>query len=134
MNPTTKLMLASLAPLTIGAANALTQAPSLVPIRAEQEAVVRAFKACVSPVGLTRDLTLMDPAPAMDSAGKLYVLGETGAIRDGYNHTLYVSPDGKTAYIIQAGGIAGTRKVFGPLDAKAGCPAEKPKSEYSGGM
>lgn len=133
MNRTKTLLLACLPCLALSTSYALTPTPTtaLVPVKADSEAVVIAFKPCVSPVGLTRELPLIDPAPPMDASGKLFVLGETEAIRDGYRHSLYVSKDGKIAYIIQVGGIAGTSKVFGPFDAKAGCPEEKQKSEYS---
>jgi len=62
----------------------------------------------------------------LEAAGKLYVLGDMGAVSDGYKHSLFVSGDGKVIYIVQVGGIAGTYKVFGPLDPAMDCSNKAP--------
>lgn len=95
---------------------------------ANQHPLVKAFQACVSATGLERDLPIANPEPKLDAKGHLYQLNEVGRIRDGYRHFLYVSPDGKTIYIQQVGGIAGTSKYFGPLDATKHCPQNSAKS------
>ncbi|MBI3713610.1 MAG: hypothetical protein HY253_11720 [Burkholderiales bacterium] len=89
--------------------------------------LVKHFQACVSPVGLTKDLPLADPVPQLDPTIKLHLLNEVGKIRDGYRHFLYVSPNEKEVYIVQMGGIAGLRKVFGPLKSDACADVAKPK-------
>lgn len=88
--------------------------------------LVLAFQSCVSPVGLTRELPHAATMPTMESAGQLFQLNDTGKIRDGYRHHLYVSADKKKIYIIQIGGIAGTSKAFGPLNQQFTC-AKKAK-------
>ncbi len=81
--------------------------------------LVKHFQACVSAVGLTKELPLVDPAPQFDPTIKLHLLNDVGKIRDGYRHFLYVSANEKEVYIVQMGGIAGLRKVFGPLKPDA---------------
>jgi hypothetical protein len=44
-------------------------------------------------------------------------------IMDGYQHWLRVNRSSPVVYIIQAGGILGTRTVFGPFLAERGCVA-----------
>ena len=95
---------------------------------ANQHPLVKAFQACVSATGLEHDLPTPNVLPKFDSKGHLYQLNEVGRIRDGYRHFLYVSPDGKTIYIQQIGGIAGTTKYFGPLDPAKHCPQNSAKS------
>jgi hypothetical protein len=111
------LALSALGPLSISAVAQNT----LTPIPFDNHPLVRKFKPCISPVGLTRDLPLADPSPKLEAPGHLYVLGDMGVIRDGYRHSLYVSGDGKQIYIVQVGGFAGTYKVFGPLDPSMDC-------------
>lgn len=107
-----------------------------MPIQAQQNAtsasepehpLVKQFQACVSPVGLTKELALADPAPQLDPTIKLHPLNEVGKIRDGYRHFLYVSANEKDIYIVQMGGIAGLRKVFGPLKPDACADVAKAK-------
>jgi hypothetical protein len=94
---------------------------TLAPIPFDNHPLVQRFKPCISPVGLTHDLPLADPFPKLEAPGRLYILGDMGAIRDGYRHSLFVSGDGKLVYIVQVGGFAGTYKVFGPLDPSTDC-------------
>ncbi len=89
--------------------------------------LVKQFQGCVSAVGLNIELPLVEKAPNLDATGSLLRLNDVGRIRDGYIHTLYVSPDRKTMYIIQVGSFAGTQKVFGPLDAAMKCPTSPDK-------
>jgi hypothetical protein len=111
------LVLSTLGPLAMTAIAQTT----LVPQAIDKHPLVEKFKPCISPIGLTRDLPLADPMPKLEAPGRLYVLGDMGAIRDGYRHSLYVSADGKQIYIVQVGGFAGTYKIFGPLDPNLDC-------------
>ena len=101
---------------------------NLVPEVADSHPLVIAWKPCVNARGLEMELPLADPIPAISAPGKLYVLNDLGKIRDGYKHSLFISADGKQHYILQVGGIAGTIKVFGPIDPKLRCSV-KPQSE-----
>lgn len=100
-----------------GVMTSLAQTVPTETMNTPHSSLVKQFQACVSPTGLTRDLPLADPAPPLDSSITLLSLNEVGKIRDGYRHFLYVNHDASQIYIIQIGGIAGLRKVFGPLKA-----------------
>lgn len=117
----------SMIALTILGPIALTaSAQTSLPLEvADQHPLVKAFKPCVSAVGLEHDLPLANPAPDLSGPGHLYQLNDVGRIRDGYRHSLYVSEDGKQIYIIQIGGFAGTHKVFGPLKPQHACAPMK---------
>ena len=93
----------------------------------DQHPMVKVFQPCVNATGLVVDLPLADPQPAYESSGQLYQLNELGRIRDGYKHYLHISADTKLFYIVQTGGIAGTKKVFGPLDPSNPCPVKSVK-------
>lgn len=95
---------------------------SAIEVKADHP-LVKQFQGCVSAVGLNTELPLLEKVPNLDMNGSFLRLNDTGRIRDGYVHTLYVSPDKKTMYIIQIGGFAGTQKYFGPIDASMKCPA-----------
>lgn len=121
------IALTTLGPIVLSAS-----AQSSLPLEvADQHPLVKKFQSCVSAVGLEHDLPLADPVPDLNGPGHLYQLNELGRIRDGYRHSLYVSEDQKHIYILQIGGFAGTRKVFGPLDPKVHCskPAKKLKAK-----
>ncbi len=89
--------------------------------------LVKVFQPCVNATGLLVDLPVADPQPAYESSGHLYQLNELGRIMDGYKHFLHISADAKQFYIVQVGGIAGTQKVYGPLDPNNPCPAKSSK-------
>ena len=89
--------------------------------------LVKVFQPCVNATGLLVDLPVADPAPAYESSGHLYQLNELGRIMDGYKHFLHISADAKQFYMVQVGGIAGTQKVYGPLDPNNPCPAKSSK-------
>lgn len=114
--------------LLAGVISMQSQAQDQVNNAAEPEHhLVKHFQACVSAVGLTKALPLADPAPQLDPGIKLHLLNELGKIRDGYRHFLYVSANEKEVYIVQTGGLAGLRKVFGPLKLDACADAAKSK-------
>ncbi|MBR7800520.1 hypothetical protein [Undibacterium fentianense] len=94
--------------------NSHAQLP-LVPEINDQHPLVQALKPCVSAIGLQVDLPLANPVPVLSAPGHLYQLNELGRIRDGYRHSLYVSADQQLIYIVQVGGLAGTSKIFGPV-------------------
>ena len=89
--------------------------------------LVKVFQPCVNATGLLVDLPVADPQPAYESSGHLYQLNELGRTMDGYKHFLHISADAKQYYIVQVGGIAGTQKVYGPLDPNNPCPAKSSK-------
>lgn len=67
-----------------------------------------------------RENTQVDGAVA-DRAGEL--LNDTGVVADGFRHTLVVDPaNGRQGYVVQVGGFAGMRRVYGPFPLP-GCGA-----------
>jgi hypothetical protein len=120
--------LTTLGPISL---SAIAQMNIIPAERSLKQPLVRQFKACVSPTGLTRDLPLADPSPSLEGSGTLYTLGDMGAIRDGYKHYLMLSADNKQIYIVQVGGFAGTQKIFGPLDPQLHCVEVTPKNELN---
>ena len=68
-----------------------------------------------------RENTQADAAIA-GQVGEL--LNDTGVVADGFRHTLVVdTTDGRYGYVIQAGGFAGMRRVFGPFPLRGCAPA-----------
>jgi hypothetical protein len=118
-------VLTILGPLAMTAI-AQTTLPAFTPVIDDKHPLVLQFKDCVSAVGLEQELPLLAGKATILEKGSFFQLNDIGRIRDGYRHTLYVSPDQKTIYIIQAGGLAGTQKVFGPLDRNMKCSVKPP--------
>jgi hypothetical protein len=52
-------------------------------------------------------------------------LNDTGHVADGYVHDLVIDHGTGLGYVVQTGGFAGTRKVFGPFRIE-GCAAGSP--------
>lgn len=52
------------------------------------------------------------------------LLSDAGLVADGYMQTLHVDASALTAYVVQQGGFAGTRTVYGPLPVAA-CSASR---------
>lgn len=118
-------VLTMLGPLAMTAI-AQTKLPEFTPVDDDKHPLVMQFKDCVSAVGLAQDLPVAAATAKILEKGSFFRLNDIGRIRDGYRHTLYISPDQKTIYIIQVGGLAGTQKVFGPLDRNMKCSVKTP--------
>jgi len=67
------------------------------------------------------------PDTVTDTVGEL--LSDQGIVMDGYAHTLHVDTDSQLAYVVQQGGIAGFRTVYGPLPV-AWCSAPPPNNSF----
>jgi hypothetical protein len=96
------------------------------------------FAECVSPVGPTRELPVAEDVAEQEAWRLLRVLETMSArhhvgvsiplqqaplVMDGYQHWLQVSSSSPVVYILQVGGLLGTRTVFGPFPAEQGCAA-----------
>jgi hypothetical protein len=113
---------------------ALWCAPSFAarPDAAAEDAVVevvdtrsceaRKLALAVSAYGAPEDWKAIDALPdaLKDQVGER--LNDTGHVADGYAHDLVVDRTSGLGYVVQTGGFAGTRKVFGPF-AIDGCAA-----------
>jgi hypothetical protein len=95
---------------------------------AMREGLVAMFADCVSAVGPTRELPLVEGgSTAFEDLGVLIPLSDPGLVSDGYYHWLRVQHATGLIYIVQVGGIAGRRTLFGPFTAEAGCLASPRK-------
>ncbi|UWX04030.1 hypothetical protein H1235_00360 [Pseudoxanthomonas sp. NC8] len=74
------------------------------------------FQKLVNAYGVPRswqENTQVDGGVA-DDVGEL--LNDTGVVADGFRHTLVVDKaDGRQGYVVQVGGFAGMRRVYGPF-------------------
>jgi len=85
------------------------------------EALVARFRPCVGPTGTPRRLP---PLPAEAEAaftGPVLLLSTAGMVADGYDHSLRLDAERGRGIIVQTGGYANQRSVFGPFDLAAGC-------------
>ena len=113
---------------------------SVWPLSVEDARLVDAFAECAGPFGPSREL----PEAVLEAGefgglilefGGLILLSEPGIVSDGYYHWLSVQRSTGLVYIIQIGGIAGHRTIFGPFHAEEGCtavPAIGPRSPSAG--
>jgi hypothetical protein len=74
----------------------------------------------VGPEGIKRAWPEVAALPAsLDGGGRAVVGGtlisDEGLVADGFRHTLHVDHAAGAAYIVEDGGFAGQRRVYGPL-------------------
>lgn len=101
------LALAPEAPVTTG-----RQPPSVVSCTAQR---LRPF---VSPTGIDQSWPTVDELPRHLSGTGL-LLSSSRIVADGYSITLFVDVPNRSAYVVQQGGIAGFRTIYGPLPVAA---------------
>ena len=106
----------------IDAANAQRPATSPdSPLDAWMQSLEQKFAPCVGPLGSrvgmpTTSMTLNDA----DVIARIE-LARPGVVSDGYRSTLLVHGPTHAGYIVQIGGFAGTKTVYGPLSLATGC-------------
>jgi hypothetical protein len=49
-------------------------------------------------------------------------------VADAFIHTLYLAPDTNSVYIVRSGGIAGRRKIYGPISLEGHCQPASPSA------
>jgi hypothetical protein len=111
------LLLALVATLSL---MACTSVPKPPPAVADDPLVAR-FRPCVGPTGPVTPLPLLAPGEQSSFTGNILRLSSAGMVADGYNHDLHLDAAGTRGVIVQTGGIAGHRTLFGPFDLAAGC-------------
>ncbi|PPJ41084.1 MULTISPECIES: hypothetical protein [unclassified Pseudoxanthomonas] len=77
-------------------------------------AIVR-LKPFVGPYGIRQQWPVAKALPQGREHALGTLLSDTGAVADGYQQFLHVDVQVNAVYIVEQGGFAGTRKVFGPL-------------------
>ena len=113
------MTLATEAPITTGA-----QPSSVVACTAQR---LRPF---VGPTGIHQPWPTTDELPP-GLAGAGLLLSDVGMVADGYSHSLVVDTLSSAAYVVQQGGIAGFRKIYGPLPVAA-CAGSTPNNSFKG--
>jgi hypothetical protein len=79
-----------------------------------------ALRPLVGPDGVKRAWPEIDALPsALGGDGRTVISGtllsDEGLTADGFRHTLYVDHAAGAAYVVEDGGFAGLRRVYGPL-------------------
>lgn len=69
----------------------------------------------VGPYGIRQAWPVADALPAKHEHALGVLLSDTGHVADGYQQFLHVDADAREVYVVQQGGFAGMRKVYGPL-------------------
>ena len=88
------------------------------PISGEQAATACAIarlKPFVGPYGIQQRWAVAKALPQGREHAQGTLLSDTGPVADGYQQFLHVDEQSNAVYIVEQGGFAGTRKVFGPL-------------------
>jgi hypothetical protein len=79
-------------------------------------ALLERFRPCVDALGPRQPLpALAHPEAFRPEIGAALVHIGDAQVSDGYFHWLVVKPDERSVYIIQVGGFAPRRTVYGPL-------------------
>ncbi len=101
----------------------------LPPKKFPHEELVARFSRCVSKMGVVAGLPIAKTFPSGEELGDWTPLwwvdrDTTGVITDGYRHWLRVHRVTGEGYIVQVGGSAGGRTIYGPVPAE-GCGGTK---------
>ena len=105
--------------LLAGCSTARPPAPPAV--STADEALVARFRPCVAPTGVPSPLPVLPAGEEQRFNGGVLALSGSGSVADGYNHMLWLDTARSRGVIVQTGGIAGRKTVFGPFDLAAGC-------------
>lgn len=73
------------------------------------------LRAFVGPTGIHQPWPVAEELPSQLGDSPSELLSGQGMVADGYTHRLHVDEARKAAYVVQEGGIAGLRTVYGPL-------------------
>lgn len=85
------------------------------------------LKPFVGPYGIRQAWPVADALPAEDGQHVLgTLLSDTGPIADGYQQFLHIDAGARAVFVVEQGGFAGTRKVFGPLPLPRYAPKPPP--------
>jgi hypothetical protein len=106
------------------------------PLAVWAESLARRFATCFTPFGARPGFPVAAREPAPREVIAQAVLPASALVSDGYRHELRVHGPSNAVFIVQSGGLAGTRTVFGPLAVDTVCaesgsepfkPASRPR-------
>ena len=73
------------------------------------------LRAFVGPTGVRQPWPVATGLPEHLASGFGTLLSDQGMVADGYMQILHVDASAQTAYVVQQGGLAGFRTIYGPL-------------------
>jgi hypothetical protein len=102
--------------------------------RALVESVAKALSSCFTTLGPRRAFPVVSATPPQGELLAAVLLHASGpSVRDGYNYMLLLHGPSNAAFVVQLGGFASLRKVYGPLPLDTVCaePAAQSPSQAS---
>ncbi len=121
MHRVSRLSLAAAA-LVCTVASAQLVEPRTANERALVEGVSKALSSCFTPLGPKRAFPVASTTPPQSELLAAVLLHASGPnVRDGYNYMLLLHGPSNAAFVVQLGGFASLRKVYGPLPLDTVC-------------
>ena len=110
------------AALTCTVASAQLVEPRTANERALVEGVSKSFSSCFTALGPKRAFPVASATPPQNELLAAVLLPASGPrVSDGYNYMLLVHGPSNAAFVVQLGGFASLRKVYGPLPLNTLC-------------
>lgn len=119
---------------TLGCSVALAQLvePRTPNERAWVEAVAKSMSSCFTALGPKRAFPTVSSAPPQGELVAAVLMRASGPrVSDGYNYVLMLHGPSNSAFVVQLGGFAAAREVYGPLPLNTQC-TESPSQAASG--
>jgi hypothetical protein len=95
------------------------------PLKGWVESLAKRFAPCFTALGAQGQFPLADREPGEQGMVAQVSLPSSSAVSDGYQHVLRVHGPSNAVFVVQSGGIAGSRLVYGPLPIDTQCPLAK---------
>ena len=108
--------------LVCTAARAQLIEPRTANERALVESVSKSLSSCFTTLGPKQAFPVVSAAPPQDELLAAVLLRASGPrVSDGYNYMLLLHGRSNAAFVVQQGGFASLRKVYGPLALNTEC-------------
>jgi hypothetical protein len=92
--------------------------------RALLQAVLKGMSSCFTALGPKRAFPTVASTPPQNELMANVLMGTSGPlVSDGYNYMLLLHGPSNAAFVVQLGGFAGSRTVYGPLPFTTQCTA-----------
>ena len=105
------------------AARAQLVEPRTANERALVESVSKSLSSCFTPLGPRQAFPVVSAVPPQNELLAAVLLPASGPrVSDGYNYMLLLHGRSNAAFVVQQGGFASLRKVYGPLALTTECP------------
>ena len=115
--------------LVCACASAQIVEPRTANERALVEGVSKGLSSCFTTLGPKRTFPTVSAAPPQSELLASVLLQASGAhVSDGYNYMLLLHGPSNAAFVVQLGGFASLRKVYGPIPLNTSCPEHAAQS------